>query len=57
MQITVSYQEYVVIVENLCIEAKLCRFLNISSKVASRKATRFACALTNFEFLWENSNR
>ena len=37
MQITVSYQEYVAIVGNLCLVAKLYRLMNISSKVGSHK--------------------
>ena len=57
MQITVSYQEYVAIVGNLCLVAKLYRLMNISTKVGSRKATTCACVLIYFEFLRENSNR
>ena len=39
MQITVSYQEYVAIVGHLCLVAKLCRLMNISSKVGCHKVT------------------
>ena len=39
MQITVSYQEYVAIVGHLCLVAKLCCLMNISSKVGSHKVT------------------
>ena len=39
MHITVSYQEYVAIVGHLCLVAKLCHLMNISSKVRSHKVT------------------
>ena len=57
MQITVSYQEYLAIVGHLCFVAKLCRLMNISSKVGSRKATTCSCILIYFEFLRKDSNR
>ena len=57
MQITVSYEEYIAIVGHLCLVAKLCRLMNISSKVGSRKATTCSCILIYFEFLRKDSNR
>ena len=57
MQITVSYQEYVAIVGHLCLVAKLCRLINISSKPGSWKLTMCACVLIYFEFLRESSIR
>ena len=57
MQITVSYPEYVAIVGHLCLVAKLCRLMNISSKAGSWKLTTCACVLIYFEFLRENSSR
>ena len=53
-QITVSYQEYVVIVGHLCLIENLYRLMNIFRKVGSHKVTTSACVLTHFEFSLEN---